>query len=318
MAVAAQRGSARITPRRSRIACCLIVLSPVLLWTLVGCTDSEARSGAAPTEPPSKADIDKWVMPLDTYIEFSPELHDYVEGLLVGECLIEAGYEWPVPGRAPDFSWPANYNEVGHRLFDVGIAERFGYHDAPATDPQWVLAQESFVLYTQSYAPSPDFSDTYDGCLRSAQAEHTSPRFADDYNTVASLKNDAYEAAKSDPRVVATLDDWSECVAGVLPGVSDPLSVLSDQSRAEKFGLWGDTRTQVPSLDERTVAVKDAECQVSSGYAAAFYGAQWDREFEASKLNEVELARIKSDGAEHARHLIDLFTQYAPPAGETL
>lgn len=306
-------------PRRGwLLLAALLVLATTALTSCTDDVEDAPGSDTAPTATPVDAVPAQWPMPLDDYLRFEPELHDYVESLLVGECVIQAGYEWPVPGRSTDFSWPANFNQVGHRLFDPTIAERWGYHDAPAPDPQWLVALNAFSAFARTYSPSPAFSGEYDGCLRMAQSSHTSPTFADDYNFVVNLKNDALEAAHADQSVRSTVVQWEACVEDVLPGVDDPRAVLSDQARATRFGLWGVQRSLTATSEEKRVAAVDATCQVTSGYARALYDAQERNERAAIAANEVELDRIREAGTEHAQALMDLFDQLAPSPGSTL
>ncbi|WP_431791592.1 hypothetical protein [Microbacterium paraoxydans] len=288
-----------------------------------GCT-AEPSVETAPT-PKSIAEADslidgmaEWAMPLDEYFTFAPELHDYVESLLVGECLNGSGYDWPVPVRDGAFAWPANFNVVGHRLFDRSIAERWGYHDAPAPDEKWVTDQEGFRAYAARYSSDAVFGRAYDDCLTKTQQSETPPRFVEGYNFIAVLKAEAFEEAASDPRVTETHQDWAECVSGVLPGVDKPSAVLEDRARAERFGLWGPTRTAGASTSERETAVKDAECRESSGYTTALYETQ--RERERLKIDEhvEELDKIADEGRQHEKRLRELFQELAPVTEEDL
>lgn len=306
-------------PRHARFL--LAGLTVFTTAVMTSCADHVEREPAVAVASAATFTEDalrQWQMPLDDYLRFEPELHDYVESLLVGECLLQEGYEWPVPGRSSDFSWPANFNQIGHRLFDRTIAEQWGYHDAPAPDPQWAHALEAFSAFASTYTPSPGFSRDYDSCLRSAQYSYTSTTFADDYNFVVNLKNDALDAAHDDEGVRAAVVQWKACVQDVLPGVDNPRSVLSDQTRAARFGLWGAERSRTAASEEKRVAVVDATCQESSGYSRALYVAQELNERTALTANKVELDRIREAGSDHAEALLEMFGRLAPAPGSTL
>lgn len=276
-----------------------------------------ANAAYALPDLPAK-DVDAWTMPLDRYVPVGQSSSNYADLLVVQPCMIAAGYdEYVLPWRdvaAADRADELSVNgSLRLRAFDLATAETRGYHAASVIDPG-AAAWYEFAAQTWTDAKS----DQFDTCLQRARA--TVPAL-DDYHdrtqSLVRLNNAAFEGARDDPTVTATWDDWRGCMQDARVGdvASDP-SGMPTLEMADRFETL-DSSTS-PTADEIEIATADARCRESSGYRAALYEAEWQRQLtvphdDGELLSGIDTAALAADDAAIERVLAEL-TPERPPS----
>ncbi|KHK97630.1 hypothetical protein LK09_10485 [Microbacterium mangrovi] len=247
-------------------------------------------------------------MPLDEFIVDPTELGNYAEQLLMGKCLTKLGYQWDVPWQNIEFRSPANYNGIGLRLFDVEIAQKWGYHDAPKPDPESARRWEEFVDSTNSYESGPTFEKKFSSCLRKVR-DPRSLQVSDQANYVMGLKSQAIDVANTKPAVRESLKGWRKCLADqysfAVPAIPQD---MPPKPLDKKFKSSG----SVASAEEIELAVADAKCRDSSGWAAALYRAEWDAETTLVNENRDKLDRIRTEAVAFRKKMLAVVAANAP------
>ncbi|MBW9110160.1 hypothetical protein JNB61_10285 [Microbacterium ureisolvens] len=287
-------------------------LSTVAALALTSCSASEGEDGASsePTQLVQK-NQQQWAMPLDEFAVASMELGNYAEQLLLGKCLNNKGYQWDVPWQNTDFKPPANFNRVGIKLFDVETAQQWGYGLAPPADEESSERWTEFTQFADAYHPDAKFEDEFLSCLQEVRDPDTM-RDAEQLDYIMSLKIQATDVARSDPVAREAAKKWKQCVADQYSfDVPNVPQEMPPASLMEQFGLSGSARV-VASAGEIDIAVADAKCQESSGYAAARYQAEWDAEVELLVENRDKLERIRAEALAHREELLTVVASNAP------
>ncbi|WP_448058599.1 hypothetical protein [Cellulomonas hominis] len=248
--------------------------------------DDSSASVPLPAE-----NIERWVMPLDQYSPAdSLGIGSYAENLLIQPCMEAAGFSFEVPREDLDTPPRATMNaDSGRQLFNLAIAQSYGYHDAPSN-----LSNIAEILAFYYDTPlTEDAAAQRDTCLESAREQLPLPS-AETVNFAATLGSAADEGALADDEVEEAAARWRECMQPV--GVSDlpraPADMPSESLRAQ-FGLdvLDPTAAPVIGAEELRIAVADAGCRESSGYAETRYRAEWDRQARLVQDNADALVR---------------------------
>jgi hypothetical protein len=285
-------------------------LSTSVLVAIVGCSAGEDEQARVVSTAQAR-----WEMPLAEFQVYPAELENYAEQLLIRDCLTAAGYEWPVPWRDPEFPLPANFNSSGRWLFDVAIAERWGYHAAPAADPTEAREWEEFRAFASTYAPDTEFDSTFTTCA-DASRNPDSAEYIDGWNWIVDLVAQANDEAMGDETVKAAAEKWRVCLA---PQVdfevpNNPWSEMPPLTVATEFGLTGDRATASATPEEIRVAVADARCRDESGATAALYEAEHDAQKRLVTENRARLDGLRDDTLAHKKSLMALVGEQAPAA----
>lgn len=248
---------------------------------------------------------ERWVLPLDEFHGLNYAISDYAEALLIEECMLEAGFAYPVgePKRMDSPPEPT-LNDAYRQLFDEELAAEFGY-GGPPVEP--VIA--SLTPEERAALESDEGQAAFDRCVNEAREELPLPP---DRDLVESLASAAYSSAEANEEVLDAASKWRECMAST--GISD-LPVTPQQMPTESLrAAWGkppggeDQAYQPPTTEEIEVAVQDARCQETSGFAQAFYDAEWDAQMEMLADNEDALMRLKAANDAHAELVEEILT----------
>lgn len=254
-----------------------------------------------------------WTMPLDEFKVFNPSLSNYAEQLLIAKCLEGQGYEWPVPWQDTDFAQPETVNDTDLKLFNIDIARRYGYHDAPMPNTAEVLAWAEFTAWTNTYDPDSEFHSRFEACGEDARSDQTVAG-ADGLNYIASLEMQARDETLSNDAVRDAAQSWKSCLSELvtfeLP--KDPWGEMPTTAMAQEYGIYGSNPSEVASSEEISVAEADAQCRDSSGYAEARYEAEWVAQEILVTNNRDKLDRIRSDAVAHTDDLKTLIAENAP------
>lgn len=256
---------------------------------------ADAERQAGEREPAQ--DIDAWLMPLDQFVPQHVQVRDYAENILIQECMTEAGIAWEVPWVDIDAPIPETTNAVGRRLFDVTLAQRWGYQPAPLTQQNAVATAE-----LNSRPLSDSEAEHLGRCTDAVRAEALPLLSGEAMNFAASLGMAADEAARLSPEVLEAAASWRACMEPW--GISDlprsPDLMPTESMRAEFGAAGGDASAvdQVPvsaSAREIEVATGDARCREESGWRQARYDAEWQRQSVALAENADALVRIAEE-----------------------
>ena len=286
--------------RRARErAVVLGALGSVLL--LAGCTDA-AADPERPAPDGFQADIESWTLPLDAYRPADIATIDYAYQLALADCLDGSGIVVDVePASAGGAAKSATTNAAGRALFTADTTAAYGYHRGPAPgnvddappEPHDLDAQEQILMQE---------------CEAHATEQLPPPLYGD---LAQNLQIGAWTGARFAPEVVATFQEWQARLSAATTAVTIPANPLAmpTQEIAEKFGL-DVTSVATPeitiSAEEIDLATADYACQVESGFRAAFYDAEVQRNLDAYASNTEALMQAQQENDERSRIAADL------------
>jgi hypothetical protein len=273
---------------------------------MTGCTASEPERIVVQNQS-------MWAMPLDEFKVFNPSLSNYAEQLLIAKCLEGQGYEWPVPWQDTDFPQPETVNDAALKIFNLDIARRYGYHDAPPPNPSDVLAWTEYTAWTNAYKPDDQFRSRFESCGEDARSDKTVAG-ADGLNYIASLEMQARDEISSIDPVRDAARAWKSCLSEFvtfeLP--DDPWGEMPTLEMAQEYGIYGSIRTEAASSEELSAAEADARCRDSSGYTEARYQAEWSAQETLVTANRDTLERIRDEAVAHTDELKTSIAENAP------
>jgi hypothetical protein len=260
-----------------------LLLLPLLVTAAVSaCGGDTNASSPIPFEKNQR----QWVLPLDQFGPVDLAASQYAQDLLVSRCMERSGYDWPVAPYRPNEPPTATWNAVGRRLFDVEIAQSYGYRLAPARDQAAVkLAAE---LNARELAEPEEHAR--DHCFE--ELRRHLPAFETDL--ISSFGGAAYDAALANEGLLAAEKKWRACMRPL--GISDlprmPLEMPSP-SVAKRFAV-GRNLNAPPAPEEVRLASADARCRESSGFATRLYDLEVDNQLDLIADNEDALERVRA------------------------
>ena len=282
----------------------LIVSAFVTVAVLGGCT---ADSGGADFEVAAVKDRAQWILPLDDYLGMGANLQsERAHAIVMTHCMAAYNIRFPQPSLEALEVNPIR-NSANRRLFDVEIANQFGYGSAPFDSEALRLEQ----LATEAYAvavESPEGAAAREECDQ--EQNDAVPRRPDGLSAAEDLAWKAYETAKVDQEVLDAIEQWRECMVPV--GVAELPEWPEDMPPSELWDQWKEGPTgedgpildwTPPSAEEVTLAAADAKCREDSRFAEAFYGAEWEAQVALMADNEEKLERIHASIGEFEREL---------------
>lgn len=252
--------------------------------------------------------ISMWALPLDEFVPKFGNVDNYAEQVLLAGCLDEAGMEWPVPWQ--DVEEPASpvFNPVGRRLFNLEIANKYGFRTnlAPSKSTQlW----EEFLGYKPT---EPGFQPAFDACLADIREEHAVLDTADTV-LVSGLIAQIQEESFLSPEGQDAADRWRSCMQpqglGELP--ENPNNFPSFELQ-EELGAIPPVKTVEPSARELEVAVAHATCLDSSGFSAAMYEMEWTLQATAIERDRANLDRVRDAVQDREAEVREIIAANAP------
>lgn len=256
--------------------------------------DSDWQGGRVTTpdtpdsSPEGVKNIALWTLPLDEFVPDFSNVDNYAEQLLLSSCLGKDHIDWPVPWQDVEEPTSPVFNPAGRRLFDLKIAEEYGFRTnlGPSKSAQlW----ETFLTYQPS---EPGFQDAFDACLAGIRKEYP---ILDTEDTlfVTGLTAQIQGEAFLSPEVQQAADRWQSCMEpqgfGKLP---DPNEFPSIELQ-EELGSVPPLETVQPSARELEVAIAHATCLDSSGFPAVMYEMEWKMQELAIDRDRTKLDRIR-------------------------
>jgi len=257
-----------------------------------------------------------WVLPLDQYVAPTVDRSQLAVQILAQDCLRTAGYTWRVSmdqlAARPGESW----NAANRKLFNGALAEKYGYGNSDRTDlssaaRQRVLDDDAANRTLADAAP-----EAVDRCMNQAQ-KRLGQTQKSSYLLAEELAVAASEDSANDSTVRAAARRWRTCMASAgvpdLPSTPEdmpPRSISSLRPAVDEVTPVG-AETDVPA-EERRVAVADAACQESSGWAKASYDAEWAAEADAMRKHADELERNAAAAESTERRAENIIASHAP------
>ena len=243
-----------------------------------GCSSSRSHVTVQTLRQNFSPDILQWRMPLDPYLVDQVDF-GIAYGLLSDGCMAGHGYHTHNP--MDDLKGSSVRNSAGWRLFNVPIAQKFGYSDGLSDPPPSQKDVESFAEQAQG-----------DSCARTVNAT-----MRVDESTSQGISGMAWVAddqAQADPSVKAAVARWHSCMLPLgIPDMPEfPLNAATDSQRARFHPLRVDGAA---SPAEITEAVFDAKCMDSSGFSNAYYQASVTYQLEAMVKHQDILTRALAD-----------------------
>lgn len=276
-------------------AACALVL-------LAGCTSPDDTISLP------QQDVARWVLPLDRFMDTSDIATNYAETLLMGPCMREAGFAWDVPWQDTEAADRETSSSAGIRIFNVAVAERYGYRSAPVTDAgaaAWTAWAYREIGEAEVAAIS--------ACTDEVRATEL-PLLPGSTQFGNALAFEAYDAAEQDGGVQSAARSWRTCMADVgIPDLPETPREMPSMWLIERLDLGGDPHGTA-SVEEIRFASADAECRESSGYVDAFYQALWNKEAQLVRDNADALLRIEAMVTEHREKVAQIISENAPPA----
>jgi len=285
-----------VIPRFART----VIVAASACVVLAACTPTPA----ATTVPLPAKDRAAWTLPLTQYLPHNWEPADYASTLLAADCMAKAGYSWKPPVETIDPPGGESWNVGGRKLFNPELAEKYGYGNSPMTvvPEQETAAQRRFDESSVSIGQAG--ADQLGACLH--QGRKQLGWVADPTSYAQDLSLAARPSRADEAAVKAASKRWRACMrSAAVPDLPSDPNEMPSPSVDSSSGI--DVIDRTASAHERQVAVQDAKCQESSGWAEAEYRAEWNAEVPLFQENADRLERyqrIRDRQAEEAMQII--------------
>ena len=279
---------------RSLVGLIVPAAAAVASAALAGCASDAAQR--IDLDLPAK-NQSQWRLPLDQYLPPLIDVEYNAQQVFVQKCMAEVGHEWIVrldpAGTATGESW----NSAGRKLFSVHLAETYGYGNSgqisrsPEAEQAWLDGERSRRAVAEQ-AP-----EAAENCFDQSTAVLDDEPSWQVYDLAMEIAGGASGDAQQSSEVKEAASRWRECMteAGLpdLPAVPEemPPSSVDDGGGPAIDAPYSVGDEFDVSAEERRVAVADATCQDSSGYARALYDAEWDAQADAMKSHADDLVR---------------------------
>jgi hypothetical protein len=285
----------------TRTAFALAAIAAAAALGLAGCS-----AQPSPEVELAAQNIAQWTLPLDQYTISGAEIQrgDYAAVLLEKPCMEQAGYVYDVPWRDMNALTSESWNPAGRRLFNVPLAQQWGYHSAPTLE----LTAEAWNDFGESLnGLDPAHQAQLDACIE--QGRIALPNILDEANFVAGLAVVAYEDAYRETSVTDAASAWRKCM---LPaGISDLPPSPREMPSESLVGAFALSGSSAATPDEIAVAVQDAQCRESTGFSQALYDAEWDHQAAQLRANVEALERLRVALDDHAELTQEIINTHA-------
>jgi hypothetical protein len=218
------------------------------------------------------------------------------------------------PGTTTGESW----NAAGRKLFSVELAETYGYGNSgqiarsPEAEQAWLDGENSRRAVAEQ-AP-----EAAESCFDQSTAVLDDEPSWQVYDLAMEIAGGASGDAQESREVKEAASRWRECMADA--GLPD-LPAVPEEMPPASVDDGGGSAIDAPysvgdefdvSAEERRVAVADATCQDSSGYASALYDAEWEAQAEAMESHADDLVRYGEQLEEQRARAESYLAENAP------
>lgn len=267
-------------------------------------------SGAPGSSPAAGQNIALWALPLDEFLPEYGNRENYAEQLLLASCLGDQNIEWPVPWQDVDEPASPVFNTAGRRLFDMDIAEKYGFRTNIELSRSAELWGE-FISYQPTEA---GFQSAFDTCLAGIREKYP-PVSNENTMFVMNLVIQAQQDAFLKPDVQKAAEQWRSCAKTL--GVGELPENPNDFPGEELLGELGAVpplTSDLPSERENAIAVGHATCLDSSGFSKAMYAAEWDLQKTAIERERTKLDSIRDEVQARKVAVTEIIAANAPKA----
>ncbi len=234
---------------------------------LTACSAGVARSTGAASQPSTPHDrltlalgdtSNSLVLPLTPYFPSQEQLANLLnaQDVLLSRCMQKTGFNYPVVVNEPETFGgdPGNGQFYDFGVTSSSFAKVYGYHNTTTQTP----------MHTVSGAPAPKLSQLPAAELtelvscRDAVSKEAGSHLQY-LSLVQQLGVQAWNQAKTNPKVVAGFRRWSACMAASGYDYANPLQALAGApGDSQKATQW---QTATPSQQEIQTAVTDVRCK---------------------------------------------------------
>jgi hypothetical protein len=293
----------------------LVASAAVLVTGLTGC--STVALEHADLDLPAK-NQSEWRLPLDQYLPPLIDVEYDAQQVFVHKCMAEAGHDWVVRLDPAGTTTGESWNSAGRKLFSVHLAETYGYGNSgqisrsPEAEQAWLDGERSRRALAE-HAP-----EAAEGCFDQSTAVLDDEPSWQVYDLAMEIAGGASGDAQESPEVKEAASRWRECMADA--GLPD-LPAVPEEMPPASVDDGGGPAIDAPysvgdefdvSAEERRVAVADATCQDSSGYASALYDAEWEAQAEAMESHADDLVRYGEQLEEQRARAESYLAENAP------
>lgn len=285
----------------------------------------QEATSPAPTEVLGVVkDPETWALPLDPLFASPMErLRLYAHDLLAQACMAEAGFNDYEILTTPSAPYPATRPHGNGTLFNVAIAQAYGYRMAP--DPGYKPSWEKIDLGGGSYWDSKPaaFREQLDRCndeihprlFGEPGTQRLDPGINEEDSFLSRLNR--FTVDTSSPELQAAASQWRDCMApqGIADLPEEPWTPTIRSEMPPSLQTRFDYHpTGDPSADEIAVATADAQCRESSGWTHLLYEATWDQQAAFITAHQTDVDAFLAREEETAEKMRQIITE----AGGTL
>lgn len=207
-------------------------------------------------------------LPIERYLLTPAQNADVNHAMLVlsGQCMRSHGLSFTVP-PALTGQWAGS--EVARRYgpTDLGQAQRYGYHNPPASDPTAATEKSASI---SADCRSEALHDLDGGQAQSSQSQ----------GTAEEIDLQSYQSSAHSTYVIAAEATWSECMTGHGHRYRTPGDAFNDPA-------WRSSSTA--SQAEIATAVDDIECKWQTNLIGVWVGVETRIQDTAIAQHQAEL-----------------------------
>jgi hypothetical protein len=293
----------------------MVPTAAVASAALAGCATGDTQH--ADLDLPAK-NQSEWRLPLDQYLPPLIDVEYDAQQVFVHKCMAEAGHGWVVRLDPAGTTTGESWNAAGRKLFSVELAETNGYGNSGqiARSPEAEQARldgENSRRVVAEQAP-----EVAESCFDQSTTVLDDEPSWQVYDLAMEIAGGASGDAQESPEVKEAASRWRECMADA--GLPD-LPAVPEEMPPASVDDGGGSAIDAPysvgdefdvSTEERRVAVADATCQDSSGYASALYDAEWEAQAEAMESHADDLVRYGEQLEEQRARAESYLAENAP------
>lgn len=280
------------------------------IGVLAACSHNE--TAASTIDLPAKS-MGQWRMPLDQYLPPSSDPTTYATQLLAKECMDATQYDWPLPAMTVSPPTGESWNAVGRKLFTPELARKHGYGNSP----EQVLAASERKAVEAFTAAANSMDDAAAAALDRCWAEAAKQlgTQTDPTEFAQSLQSVGQPSATDRTRLATAERKWRRCMAPA--GIAD-LPASPNEMSPTVFLPAAEQPAPIDSVEasasprEREVAVLDATCQQSSGWADAAYTSEWNVQAQQVRAHADELERYRAQTKKQHDRAMKIIAEHSP------
>ena len=296
-------------PRRPFLAwSAAIVVASATAVLPAGCGSDDL--GSVEQELGSHRDLAAYALPLDEVSISSSTWPNYVENVLVKNCMDLKGVEWTIPA-APDINGatPKSTNQFGRRIFNQKVASELGYRqDGGATKEQLELNGRKLTDQQQT---------AFNECVAKMRKEVPAPP----QSLVFDYASAAYSSTMADPDVLDATEKWKRCLSeqgyGQYVEGADNYGDVAVKVLEELYGTDSPTSDQPVVAKEIEIATADAKCQESTGYFTVVYATEYDEQLRQAVGHESQLRAQREAMTQYTKKIDRIAESLGLASGES-